>query len=292
MGEVASNHEVIATEGAFAGPGGRLYRRSFRPASDPIARLVFVHGYGDHSGRHSHFMRWLAGRGIACDACDLRGQGLAEGRRGFVRRWKDYLDDLNAFLSMLRSQHPPATPQFVLGHSHGGLIVAAAGETGLLTSADVRGVVLTSPYLRSRMQIPLRKILLGRTVVLFVPWLPIPTGLTNEGMSSDPAMVAESAADPLITRVATPGWYLAHLRVQRQVMARAAQFRLPLLVLAAGDDVVADPNAAEEFVQSAGSTDKNFRLLPHLLHEVLREIGRETIFESIAAWIDGRCRRF
>jgi alpha-beta hydrolase superfamily lysophospholipase len=276
---------LVNSEGPFKAPGGQLYRRSIRPEKEPVARLAIVHGYGDHSGRHFHFMQWMAERGFACDAFDLRGQGLSDGRRGYVRRWEDYLDDLTTFLSILNSGDSSGTPLFVLGHSHGGLVVAAAGEEGLLESAGVRGVILTSPYFRSRMKISLRKILLGRMVAPFVPWMPFPTGLTNDGMSSDPAMVAQSGADPLITRVATPRWYLAHLRTQRRVMDRAANFHLPLLVLAAGDDIVANPDASEEFVRHVASKDRRFRLCPGQKHELLRETGRFEIFEEILAWI-------
>ncbi|HSU66533.1 MAG TPA: lysophospholipase, partial [Tepidisphaeraceae bacterium] len=259
------------TEHFFQGPGGRLFLRGVRPSSAAIARLVIVHGYGDHSGRFSHFMRWMAGRGIACHAADLRGQGRSDGRKGYVARWEHYLDDLAAILSQTSAGEGPHVPLFVLGHSHGGLVVAAAGERGVLERAGVRGVVLTSPYLRSKMRVPRAKIVLGRAVGLFFPWLPVATGLQNEWMSSDPDMVEDTRVDPLCTRVATPRWYTGQLRAQGEVMKRAGDFRLPLFVLGAGADRVADTSAAEEFVSRAGSADKTFRSYPGLLHELLRE---------------------
>lgn len=278
---------VIEDAGFFDGPAGRLYRRAARPADRAVARLSIVHGYGDHSGRYAHFMQWMAARRIACEAVDLRGQGAADGRRGFVRRWDDYLDDVRAFLS-LPAGELAALPRFVLGHSHGGLVVGAAGETGLLEPMGVRGVVLTSPFLQSRMEVPRAKVILGRAVGLVVPWLPVSTGLNVEWMSSDPQMVEDSRGDPLCARVATPRWYAGQLRAQRRVLANAAAFRLPLLVLAAGADPIAEPAAAERFVQTAGSADKSFHIYPGLLHELLRESGRERIFEDILSWLTAR----
>jgi alpha-beta hydrolase superfamily lysophospholipase len=281
----AIGEKLIETEGPFDGAGVRLYHRSVAPSKNMIARLAIVHGYGEHGGRYLHFMRWMAERGIACDAVDLRGQGRAEGRRGFVRRWEDYLDDLNAFLSLLHADHQSGLPLFLLAHSHGALIAAVAGESGMLKAHDIRGVIMTSPYLRNRMAVPLRKILLGRAVSLFVPWTPIAHGMAHEWMTSDPAMLADSAADPLMTSVATPRWYLGHLRAQRRVLARASEFQLPLLVLAAGDEKIADPVISEEFVRAAGSADKTFRLIPEMRHELLRETGREKLFAEIRSWI-------
>ena len=278
---------IVATEGPLEGPAEALYRRSIEPDGNAVARLAIVHGYGDHCGRFLHFMRWMASRGVACHGVDLRGQGLAQGRRGYVRKWDDYLDDLETFLASISST-PAAAPLFVLGHSHGGLVVGAAGESGLLRAAGARGVVLTSPYLRSRMKVPRSKVLLGRLAGLFVPWLPVGTGLQGEWMSSDPAMIEESRTDALCTHVATPRWYLGQLGAQKRVMENAAEFKLPLLVLGAGADPIADTSAAEEFTARAGSSDKACRVYPGLLHEILREKTREAVFEDILHWLRAR----
>src|SRR5688500_3489789 len=116
-------------EDVFRAPGGvTLHRLSITPAADqPVsARLAEVHGYGDHAGRYWELMTWLASRGVACHAFDFRGHGRSTGRRGFVRRWDEHLDDLRAFLDLpaLRHDSPGDPPLFVLGHSHGGLVVA------------------------------------------------------------------------------------------------------------------------------------------------------------------------
>lgn len=276
---------VIGEAAYFDGPAGRLFRRSAHPTNRAVAQLSIVHGYGDHSGRYAHFMQWMAVRGVACDAVDLRGQGAADGRRGFVHKWDDYLEDVRTFLSLLAPQQPGAIPRFILGHSHGGLVVAAAAEAGLFERAGIRGVVLTSPFLQSRMELPRMKVILGRLVGLVVPWLPVSTGLNAEWMSSDTQMVEQTRNDPLCARVATPRWYAGQLRAQARVMENAASVRLPLLVLAGSADPIADPSAAERFVHTAGSVDKAFRLYPELLHELLRESGREQIFQDTLSWI-------
>src|SRR5258706_9503423 len=122
----------------------RLYRRSISPQSGAFARLAIIHGYGDHSSRFVHFMQWMAQRGVACHAVDLRGQGKAEGKRGFVARWDEYLDDVQAFINSLPAND--GLPLFLLGHSHGGLIVAAGVVQHLPFVAALRGCILTSPY--------------------------------------------------------------------------------------------------------------------------------------------------
>jgi lysophospholipase len=222
-----------------------LYRRSARPTGAAVwAELGILHGYGDHSGRFLHFMRWMAERGVACHALDLRGHGRAGGRRGY-----------------------------------------AAGSDRL---PNVAGCIFTNPYFRSCMHVPPVKIFLGRLINPIVPWLPIPSGLRDEWMSADEAMVQDARDDALIVRNATPRWYLGAHAVQEEVLRRAPEFRHPLLILASDADPVADHRCAHAYFEAAGSEDKTFHLYPGLLHEILREAGRERIFEQALGWMKAR----
>jgi alpha-beta hydrolase superfamily lysophospholipase len=279
-------HDTVIEEGSFRAGAMRLFRRSVRPASGAWARLGLLHGYGDHSGRHLHAMRWLAGRGVVCHALDFRGHGLSEGRRGYVRRWEEYLDDLDAFLATdeLRPSPSEGAP-FLLGHSHGALVLAAAGIRG---GFDAAGCILTAPYFRSSMHVPWPKVAAARLLTHVAPWAPVPNGLKDEWMSSDPSMVEESGRDPLVVRNATPRWYVTMLRAQEEVLRRAPEFRLPLLVLMGDRDPIADPAAADEFRRAAGSGDARLLRYPEYLHELLREAEREVVLRAILEWLRDR----
>ena len=307
-------------EGSFAAPGGvTLHRASVVPAGPaPVrARLAIVHGYGDHAGRYAELMTWLAARGVACHAVDLRGHGRSTGPRAYVARWDDYLDDLRAFLTQpeLRADRPdpipplaaaggsprsgppdqptpnsaPPTapalaPLFLLGHSHGGLIVAAAGVRGLLP-AHVAGCVLSSPYLVNCLAVPGFKVAAAHVLNVVAPWLRISSGVRPEMMSGDAALTEASRNDPLLLRSATPRWFLAHRPVQREVLARAAAFTAPLLVLCGDADPIADPRGTAEFHARAGSADKSAAVYADFRHEPFRETGRQRVFDDVLAWI-------
>jgi alpha-beta hydrolase superfamily lysophospholipase len=270
---------ISETAAFFPGKGGTLFLRSIRPA-DPWATLGIIHGYGDHSGRHAHFMRWLAERGVACHALDLRGQGRSSGRRGFVRRWDEYLEDVDTFLAL--EEMKAGAPTFLLGHSHGALVLAAAVERGL---RNVAGCVMTSPYFAPRHAVPRFKVLLARCLNPLVPWLRVASGLGDDMMTSDAAMRAESKIDPLVGRAATPRWYIGSVAAQERVMKEAARFQLPFLLLFGGADPIADLTAARAFYESAGTTDKTLKVYPGLLHEILRETAREEVFADVLQWL-------
>jgi alpha-beta hydrolase superfamily lysophospholipase len=227
----------------------------------------------------------MAMRGITCHALDFRGQGSARGRRGFVRKWEQYQQDLLTLLQLPAVQKRNDQPLFLLGHSHGGLVVAAAGVYEDDRLAQVRGCILTSPFFRNNVTVPARKIWLARAANPVLPWLKFPIGLREEWMSSDPEMVEESRRDPLRARVATPRWYLGMTQAQERVMKEAGRFTKPLLVLTGSADPVADPSAGQEFYERAGSADKTYRSYPNLLHELLREKQRETAFADVRNWI-------
>ncbi len=271
-------------EGTFPSGGFTLFRRSVMPAEMPSwARLLFIHGYGEHSGRYRHFYQWLAERGVASHAVDLRGQGRSTGQRGFVRDWYEYVEDVSATLQ--QEFVAGSGPLFILGHSHGGLVVTAAVLRGLDAA---RGYILSAPYYRSRVPVPLIKQWAGRALNPICPSLRIPSGLDSAWMTSDPAMREDSRKDPLIVGTATPRWYCGAMAAQAEVMRHRADFRRPFLALVGDADPVSDPTAVHEFYVDAGAPDKAERIYPHLLHEILRETDRERIFQDILEWMRER----
>jgi alpha-beta hydrolase superfamily lysophospholipase len=304
MDVTSANHAVVVDtireERTFtaptASPGVTFFAHSVRPRNPAAerARLAIVHGYGDHAGRYEEFMTWLAARGIGCHAFDLRGHGRSSGRRAFVQAWEEYLDDLDAFFET-SELHQPAhggselpPPMFVLGHSHGGLVVAAAGVRHRLERHSVRGVVLSAPYLVNALRVPRHKLFAAHVANLLAPWLRIRSGVRPEMMSTDAARVEDSRVDPLALRVATPRWFMTHRPVQSEVLSRASELTLPLLVIQGDADPIAAPAGAKRFHDAAHSSDKTLITYPAFKHEPLREAGRERVFADVLAWITQR----
>jgi lysophospholipase len=98
----------------------KLYYRLWKP-EHPQGLLLFVHGAGEHSGQYSHIGMECSHRHLAFIAPDLRGFGMSEGKRGYIRQFKDYLDDLDELVIQLQIQFSEL-PIFLFGHSFGGLV--------------------------------------------------------------------------------------------------------------------------------------------------------------------------
>jgi alpha-beta hydrolase superfamily lysophospholipase len=262
----------------------RLYWQRFRPPS-PRATVAVLPGGGDHSGRYPALTTGLVRAGFEVALLDFRGHGQSDGRRWHVDTFDDYLADIDAFLGRL-CQDGYAGKLFVAAHSMGALIAARWGVDHWREPA---GFVLSSPYLRLAQRPPLLKVWGARLAGRIVPWLPVATGLTSAALTSDPEMQAWTDHDPLYGRKTTPRWFSEASQAQEEVLERAAEFKAPLLVLAAGADTVADALASRRFVEAAHSRDKEFRLYPGLHHELFNELDRDRPVADAVAWLSARC---
>jgi alpha-beta hydrolase superfamily lysophospholipase len=246
---------------------------------------MVLHGAGDHSGRYAGITDRLVRAGHEVALLDFRGHGQSDGRRWHVDTFDDYLADIDAFLGRL-CQDGYAGKLFVAAHSMGSLIAA---RWGIDHWREPAGFVLSSPYLRLALRPPLAKVWGARLAGRLVPWLPVATGLTSAALTSDPALQAWTDHDPLYGRKTTPPRFDEASQAQVEVMGRAAEFRAPLLVLAAGADTIADPAASRRFVETVQSKDKQFVLYPGFRHEIFNEVERERPIADAVAWLAARC---
>ena len=283
--------KVETAETPLAGQGATLHRFSVLPRERTVMRLAIIHGYGEHSARYTEFMRWMADRGVACHSFDFRGHGRSSGRRGYVERWDEYVDDLRTFLVQPELAANDGPPLFVLGHSHGGLAVIAAAIEGMSELGRVAGVVLTNPYLRNAVPVPLYRRLIARTIDPFLPWARFSSRVRVEWLTSDARMQQETIDDPLCHRCATPRWFLMMQDAQRRALERAGSFRLPMLMMIGSKDRVADPDACRHFFDRAASSDKSLMVYPDMVHELLRETERERVYADVFRWMEQRIRR-
>jgi len=264
--------------------GTRLHLRTWACATHPRAGLAFVHGQGDHSGRYARTAAWFATRGFECMAIDLRGHGLSGGRRGHLVRFTDYLADVDALMTAAHTRMS-GLPVFVVGHSMGALVSFRwCIERGV--HADVRGVALSSPFIRLALPVPSWKLAPARVLSRIYPSFTMPTGIPLEYLTSDGALIRETASDPLYGTPATARWFTETVAAQRTVLARASEVRLPLLFVVAGGDRLVDPEAARQLHDAATGALREWHCYPGMEHEVFNEVRREDVYRDMLTWIE------
>ena len=96
---------------------------------------------------------------------------------------------------------------------------------------------------------------------------------------------AQRAADPLVGTRATSRWFTETLATQARVEASTADWTLPILVMAAGEDVLVDNAVAKRFVDALPLKDKTWRLWDGMYHELLQETVQSEVEAVIVDWL-------
>jgi alpha-beta hydrolase superfamily lysophospholipase len=246
------------------------------------ATVLVVHGLGEHAGRYDALARKLNAWGFAVRGYDQYGHGESGGTRGGLPQPNRLLDDLSDLIESTRSR-APALPLVLFGHSLGGLVAASFVAR---TTAAVDALVLSSPALAVRLS-PLQKLLLGM-VPRVAPNLSVRNGVNPAYLSHDPAVVAAYRADPRVhDRISGR---LARFIAEEGMLvrSRAASWKVPTLLMYAGDDKLVDSMGSRIFASAAPRQVLSSHCFEHLYHEIFNERDAAPVFEMLRQWLLAR----
>ncbi|MFQ5479389.1 MAG: alpha/beta hydrolase [Candidatus Binatia bacterium] len=248
-----------------ASDGLQLYGRRWLPEGRLRGSALLVHGLGEHSGRYQALAQSLVERRLAVYAYDHRGHGRSAGRRGWVARFGDFLDDLAlVHRSVVSAQ--PGLPLFLIGHSMGGLIVTA--------------------YLLEKSLKPDFVVLSGPAIV---PLIGDDDGIDPTRLSRDEAVQRAYLEDPLILREKVDKELYHRLADGLALLpGRASQLRLPLLLIHGSADRLCSAEGARRYLEASGSAQLEIKLYDGGRHEMFNETNREEVFADLGAWIEKR----
>lgn len=267
----------------FTGRGGtRLFARCWRPANPPRAVVVICHGVNSHSGQYLWTGEKLAAAGFAVYAYDHRGRGKSQGPRFYIDDISDYTEDLGTFIALAKSREP-GRKIFLLGHSAGGVI----GCTWTLDhQTEIAGFICES--FAYKVPAPAPVLALVRLLGKIAPKLPV-LKLEMKDFTRDPAALALLQADPLCKGEIQPARTVAALlKATDRMKAEFPALKLPLMILHGTDDKATVPAGSKEFYAAASSSDKSLRLYDGHFHDLLNDIGKDTVLADIVNWINTR----
>ncbi len=269
-------------EETFSGRGGtRLHMRSWRPAT-PKAVVVICHGVNSHSGQYLWTGEQLAAAGFAVYAYDHRGRGESEGPRFYIDDVSDYTEDLGTYIGLAKSREP-GLKVFLLGHSAGGVV----GCTWTLDhQKEIAGFICES--FAYRVPAPAPVLALVRLFGKIAPKLPV-LKLKMKDFTRDPNALAALEADPLTLNEAQPARTVAALlKATDRMTAEFGTLKLPLLIIHGTQDKATVPAGSQFFHDHASSADKTLKLYRDHYHDLLNDIGKETVLGDIVRWMDAR----
>jgi alpha-beta hydrolase superfamily lysophospholipase len=276
---------AVSTYTASSGDNLAMQDWALPDDQPPRAKVLLVHGLGEHVGRYDRVARRLNDWGFAVRGYDHYGHGDSDGGRGALSHPSRLVDDLADLVEWSRRRIGPALPLVLFGHSLGGLVAASAVARGRV---QVDALVLSSPALATHLS-PVQKLLLA-VVPAIAPNLAVGNGLDANFLSHDPAVVAAYRADPRVhDRISGRlGRFIAD--EGPHVVRQAAGWSVPTLLLYAGADRLVDPAGSRAFAAAAPPSVVSAHCLDGLYHEILNEDAARAapVFERLRQWLDAR----
>lgn len=279
------NHEdgTLATD-----DGLELYWQSWQPPGEPEGVLLFVHGLAEHSGRYLNPVRHFVARGWTCFAFDYRGHGKSPGPRVHVNSFDEFLSDVEEGHRLARIRYPESKI-ILVGHSQGGLLSLLYAESN---PDNLDGVVVSSPFLGIHPDSRPSTFLVGtsRLISKLSPKMMFSTDLDPAHLSRDPEVVTAYTEDPLVSDQVSARWATSAADAQKKALSEAPLMTIPTLVMQAGSDQLADPDATRTWVASAPGDLIEYIEWEGFSHELFNEplLERRLVFDSMERWLEKR----
>lgn len=266
--------------------GVAIFAQAWEPAAvNPRAVVCLVHGLGEHSSRYAHVAETFSREGFILFGMDLRGHGRSGGARGHISSIEDFLQDIDLLLEQATTRYP-ALPLFLYGHSLGAILVL---HYGLKRKPKIKGVLATSPGLKTALQHQRVKVALARILGALMPGVLLKSGLDVKSLSRDENVVRAYVEDPLVHDRVSLGFGKIMLSVNEWTLEHAGEFPLPLLLQHGKADAITFPSGSSEFAAPLKERC-TLVLWDGAFHELHNEPEKAEVLKTMILWMDARLR--
>lgn len=243
---------------------GRIYYRHWA-AEQPRAAVIFLHGFGEHTGLYHRYGFALNAAGVDLWAPDQPGHGLSPGSRGQFGTLEDSAALADA-IADLAAAHRSGIPLVAQGHSYGAVpTLFALLKPGTRYRA---GVISGAPL------VPIRELTDLNTAM----------NLNAAGLSSDPFYLDCIENDPLaFTAADTRGLTRELDRGWDRFGAELPALSVPTMAVHGEIDPIAAPGAVAAYAEQIPAL--HYRQFPGNRHDVLNDISHADVAAAIADFI-------
>lgn len=251
----------------------------------PRAVILAIHGGMAHGGDYVTPALYFRPQGFATVSFDMHGHDKK--KRVDIPGFDTFLDDLALMLAWVKA-HYPGLPVFIMGHSMGALIATHLALGRFANDTDIKGFILSSPYYVNAVKVPKIMLALSGVLAALFPTAKVPMEAVTDQLTHDQAITARHHADELDNvRASQASFRFASslLGAQSALGGNLSGFRHPVFAVVAGDDKLANAQAAQTMLATIDSALLEFHYYPQNFHENFNEVNRETIFSNILTWM-------
>jgi alpha-beta hydrolase superfamily lysophospholipase len=243
---------------------GPAYYRHWA-AADPVAAIVFLHGFGEHTGLYHRYAFALNAVGIDFWAVDQLGHGLSPGDRGDFGSL-EASSTLADLLTGVVTDARPGLPLVAQGHSFGAVVTLCRllDAPGALKAGVISGAPL----------VPIPGMTDADTSIDFDPnWL-----------SADPFYLDSMVNDPLAF-VDADGVPLAREldRAWDRFGADLPKLRVPTLAVHGENDPIADIGAVRAYADQI--TALRLEPISGGRHDILNDVTHDAVAHTIIDFV-------
>ena len=284
----------------------------WEPEGPVRGTVQLVHGVAEYIGRYHDYACFLAEHGYAVAGDDHLGHGrtaVDESELGWLAEndgWDCMVQDEKKLRDILRERFP-GVPAVLFGHSMGSFIArdyllrwpgdhaacVLSGTGHQPAPVCVFGKALSGLVVRTRGSKHRSPLLQKLAFGGYLKRIQDPIG-TNDWICRDEAVIRAYDADPRCGYTATAGLMRdmmtgLHIIGSQKRMGKMDK-ALPVLFIAGSEDPVGGYGKGVKTVAArfrrAGMTDVAVKLYSGYRHEVLNELGKETVWNDTLQWLE------
>lgn len=270
------------------------YRKWISPKVEQDVVIIGIHGFCgasiDYENLGIHLLKNQPKTGLY--AYEVRGQGSdpIRERRGDIGNPQDWYQDLEAFTQLVKERHPDAKIVWY-GESMGALIAAHSLKRMPAGAEPIDGLVLSSPIVRFRDDIPQWKIELVQVAAATFPNARVSLNALTGGQDVQMTQTTTHSAQAETNSYHVEQHTLRLLGTLGKHIGGmndcAATFRMPTLVLHGDKDYFNTDSDVRGFVaRIPKSTSSTYHNYPDAYHLLMYDARREKIFRDVARWTD------
>lgn len=290
--------------------GYDIFVRTFKP-QNPKQHIHLLHGMAEHSARYEAFAEALCEQGYFVTSHDHRGHGYTTANNGILgyfdleNGFERVTDDVREILNEVK--HAEYGRPILFGHSMGSFVARRFAQK---YSDEIERLILSGTGSPSLMH-KAGHLLANQLVNMSGPAEPsklmdkLSFGSFNavvknpqtsyDWLSSDAAEVQKYIDDPYCGFVSTNQFYADLTGAMAQHMSNPvdnARIRsdLKILLVSGTQDPVGEKEAAGvvkagQQLADAGVQHVKVQLFEGMRHEILNEVKKEKVYESIIRWL-------
>lgn len=270
------------------------YRRWISKTARPDMVVIGIHGFCgasiDYDNLGNYLLKYQPT--TALYAYEVRGQGSDPilNRRGDIGDPRDWYRDLIAFTQLVEERHPDAKIIWY-GESMGALIASHALREAPANDPPCDGLILSSPIVRFRDDIPAWTPGLVQVAATTLPLARVSLETLSGGQevqmtqtSTHGKQVKENSYNVKQHTLRLIGALSRHIDSMNDC---ASALRVPVLVLHGGKDYFNNDSDLRGFVaRIPASVPKTYHNYPAAYHLLMYDEKKEVIFRDVTRWLN------